>query len=197
MASSICVYCSSSEAIPSKYTKLAETLGTEIGKRGFRLIYGGTRCGTMGIVADAAKNSGATVIGIIPQRIQDLGLAYDRCDELIVTKDLRDRKALMDEMSESFVALPGGIGTLEEVIEIFNLKYLRYHQKPVIFLNHEGFYEPLFQFFNHLYEERFTKKAVEQLYAAIPDVPSIFRYLEQYQPIEVAEKWYDRTHDEI
>jgi uncharacterized protein (TIGR00730 family) len=132
-----------------------------------------------------------------PQKLHDLGRAYSRSDKLIISKDLRDRKGIMDEYAEAFVALPGGLGTLEEIIEVLNLKYLRYHQKPVIFLNHKGFYEPVFAAFEAFYEQRFTKRAVEKLYAALPDVAAIFPYLESYVPIQVEEKWYDRSTDEI
>ena len=119
------------------------------------------------------------------------------CDELIISNDLRDRKAIMDEKSDAFIALPGGLGTLEEIIEVLNLKYLRYHQKPVIFLNHRAFYEPLFNAFGPFYEERFTKKAIQQLYAAISTVDEVFPYLDSYVPVQVEEKWYDRSTDDI
>jgi uncharacterized protein (TIGR00730 family) len=103
----------------------------------------------------------------------------------------------MDEHADAFVALPGGLGTLEEIFEVLNLKYLRYHQKPVVFINHRGFYEPVFASFEQFYHERFTKRAVEKLYASLPDVASLFTYLESYEPVQVEEKWYDRSTDEI
>ena len=103
----------------------------------------------------------------------------------------------MDEHSDAFVALPGGLGTLEEIIEVLNLKYLRYHQKPVVFINHKGFYEPLFAAFETFYEQRFTKRAIKKLYASLPSVPDLFPYLATYEPIQVEEKWYDRSTDEI
>lgn len=193
----ICVFLSSSDAVAPHYVDVALDLGRAIGEKGHTLVFGGNNTGLMGRLADAVKDSGGSVIGVVPQKLHDMGRSYLRCDELIVSKDLRDRKAIMDERAEAFVALPGGLGTLEEIIEVLNLKYLRYHQKPVIFLNHRGFYEPLFAAFGSFYDQRFTKRAVEKLYAALPDVPSIFPYLDTYVPVQVEEKWYDRSTDAI
>ncbi|MEX0326151.1 MAG: TIGR00730 family Rossman fold protein [Puniceicoccaceae bacterium] len=193
----ICVYLSSSDAVEPHYVDVALELGTAIGEKGHTLVFGGNNTGLMGKLADAVKAAGGSVIGVVPQKLHDLGRSYLKCDKLIISKDLRDRKAIMDDFADAFVAIPGGLGTLEEIIEVLNLKYLRYHQKPVIFLNHRGFYESLFATFAGFYEERFTKRAVEMLYAALPDVPSIFPYLESYEPVQVEEKWYDRSTDAI
>jgi hypothetical protein len=193
----ICVYLSSSDAVAPHFVELAEQLGREIGRRGHTLVFGGNNTGLMGRLADAVKDSGGGVIGVVPQKLHDMGRTYARCDQLVVTRDLRDRKAVMDEHAGAFVALPGGLGTLEEIIEVLNLKYLRYHQKPVVFINHRGFYEPLFAAFASFYTERFTKRAVEQLYAALPAVDDLFPYLEAYQPVQVEEKWYDLSTDAV
>ncbi|MEX0331935.1 MAG: TIGR00730 family Rossman fold protein [Puniceicoccaceae bacterium] len=193
----ICVYLSSSDAVAPHFVELALELGTAIGEQGHTLVFGGNNTGLMGKLADAVKAAGGSVVGVVPQKLHDLGRSYLKCDKLIISKDLRDRKAIMDDYADAFVAIPGGLGTLEEIIEVLNLKYLRYHQKPVIFLNHRGFYEPLFATFSGFYEERFTKRAVEMLYAALPDVQSIFPYLASYKPVQVEEKWYDRSTDAI
>lgn len=189
----ICVYMSSSDAVEQGFVDLAMQLGSEIGRRGHTLVFGGNRTGLMGRVADAAKAEGGQVIGVVPQKLHDLGRAYDKCDKLIVTKDLRDRKATMDEHADAFVALPGGLGTLEEIIEVLNLKFLRYHQKPVIFINHQDFYRPLFETFEMFYRKSFTKRDVEKLYAALAGVADVFAYLDNYIPVQVDEKWYDRS----
>ncbi|MGA1205220.1 MAG: TIGR00730 family Rossman fold protein [Opitutales bacterium] len=193
----ICVYLSSSEAVAPDFVTLAIELGQAIGKKGHTLVFGGNNTGLMGRIADAVKDSGGKVIGVVPKKLDELGRSYTKCDKLIISKDLRDRKAIMDEHADAFVALPGGLGTLEEIIEVLNLKYLRYHQKPVVFINHAGFYEPLFEVFRGFYDQRFTKRAVEHLYASLPDVPSLFPYLEEYVPIQIEEKWYDRSTDSI
>ena len=189
----ICVYMSSSDAVEQGYVDLAMELGREIGQRGHTLVFGGNCTGLMGKVADAVKAAGGRVLGVVPQKLYDLGRAYQDCDKLIVSRDLRDRKALMDEQADAFVALPGGLGTLEEIIEVLNLKFLRYHQKPVVFLNYRDFYEPLFLTFETFYRQQFTKRDVEKLYAALPDVADLFPYLDSYVPVEVDEKWYDRS----
>lgn len=197
MVSSVCVFCSSSSAVPAGFHKLAREVGSSLAKRGLTLVYGGTTTGLMGEVAFAARDAGGKVIGVIPEKLLELGLGNDTCDTLHVTRDLRDRKGKMDALSDAFLSMPGGLGTLEEIFEVFNLKYLRYHQKPVVFLNHEGFYDELFRFFERLYEARFTKRAVEQLYAAVPDMKSFFSYLDGYIPVQVADKWYDRSTDAV
>ena len=193
----ICVFLSSSDAVAPHYVDLTIRLGEFIGKNGHTLVYGGNNTGLMGKLADAVKASGGRVFGVVPQKLHDLGRTYIGCDELVVSRDLRDRKAIMDENADAFIALPGGLGTLEEIIEVLNLKYLRYHQKPVVFINHRGFYDSLFKSFEQFYDERFTKRAVEKLYASLPDVESVFPYLENYQPVVVEEKWYDRSTDAI
>lgn len=193
----ICVFLSSSDAVDPHFVDLTIELGNAIGINGHTLVYGGNETGLMGKLADAVKESGGSILGVSPQKLHDMGRSYKDCDELIISKDLRDRKAIMDERSDAFIALPGGLGTLEEIIEVLNLKYLRYHQKPVIFINHKGFYESLFTVFEQYYAGRFTKRAIEKLYAALPDVDSVFPYLENYVPIQVEEKWYDRSDDAI
>lgn len=193
----ICVFLSSSDAVPAKYGELAERMGRAIGEGGHTLVYGGNRIGLMGRLAEAVRSSGGSVIGVVPRKLDELGLTWEHCDALRITEDLRDRKGIMDAEAEAFVALPGGLGTYEEVLEVLNLKYLRYHRKPVIFLNLEGFYDPLFACFERLYGERFTKRAIGKLYAALGEVEEVFPYLESYEPVEVAQKWYDRSTDEI
>ncbi len=193
----ICVFLSSSDAVAPQYVDLAVELGKTIGHNGHTLVYGGNKTGLMGKLADAVKDSGGSVFGVVPQKLDELGKSYPRCDQLVISKDLRDRKSIMDEHADAFIALPGGLGTLEEIIEVLNLKYLRYHQKPVVFINHEGFYDTLFACFEQFYRERFTKRAVEKLYASLPAVADVLPYLDQYVPVQVEEKWYDRSTDSI
>ena len=189
----ICVFLSSSDAVEPHYVELAMELGRTIGENGNTLVYGGNITGLMGKLADSVKNAGGYVYGVVPRKLHELGRSYPRCDELIISEDLRDRKAIMDEQADAFIALPGGLGTLEEIIEVLNLKYLRYHRKPVIFINHRGFYDSLFACFEQYYRENFTKRAVEQLYASLSTVDEILPYLDQYVPVQVEEKWYDRS----
>lgn len=183
MAQNICVYCASSDAVDAHYFELAAEMGTRIAKRGDTLVYGGASKGMMGEVARATQRHGGRVIGIIPQSLVDLELAYTDADELIVTKDMRERKGLLETRSDAFVALPGGLGTLEEVMEILTLKQLRLTTKPLVLLNIEGLYEPLFTLFAHLTELRFVKPNYPQLYHAAPDLDDVFAYLDTYHPV--------------
>ena len=168
----ICVYCSSSDMVAPEYFAAAEELGAAIGRRGHTLVYGGTNVGLMGACAKAAQQQGAKVIGIIPSFIAERGLAYDRADELIVTDDMRQRKALMEERSDAFVALPGGFGTLEEMFEIITLKQLHRHNKAIVFLNALGYYGPLAAALDHMYAAQFAQQAYRQMYSFAADVTS-------------------------
>jgi cytokinin riboside 5'-monophosphate phosphoribohydrolase len=186
MEKSICVFSSSRD---SAFFALAEELGAEIARRGHVLVYGGTNVGLMGAVARAAQQGGGKVIGVIPKFIADRGIAYEAADELIVTNDMRQRKATMEARSDAFVALPGGFGTLEEVLEVITLKQLRQHTKPVVFLNPDGYYDPLTSLFEHMYEKRFAKPAYRGMYQFAPDVRSALDYMDQYQPPSLPAKW--------
>jgi uncharacterized protein (TIGR00730 family) len=157
-------------------------MGAEIGRRKLTLIYGGARIGLMGEMARTVQTHGGKVIGIIPEKIQNMGIAYTEAEELVVTPDLRERKAAMESRADAFVALPGGFGTLEEILEVLTLKQLNFHQKPIVFLNTNGFYDPLLDLFEHIYTHRFAKPDYRQLYQLIPDVPGLFAYLDSYQP---------------
>lgn len=186
----ICVYSSSSDMVAPEYFAVARELGTQIARRGHTLVYGGTNIGLMGACAQAAKQGGAKVIGIIPAFIADHGLAYDQADELIVTDDMRQRKALMEQRSDAFVALPGGFGTLEEMFEVITLKQLHRHNKAIVFLNAAGYYEPLAAALEHMYQAQFAKQVYREMYAMAPDVTSAIDHVESYRPAELPEKWF-------
>ncbi len=153
--------------------------------QGITLVYGGANIGLMGAVARAVKENGGEVIGIIPERILKMGVGYDMADELMVTPDLRRRKAIMERKSDAFLAMPGGFGTLEEILEIITLKQLGYHDKPILFLNTAGYFNKFNEMLEYMFTQKFAKSSYRDLYAIVPDVPSIFRYLESYQPVPV------------
>ena len=186
----ICVYCSSSDMVDPTYFALAEELGAAIARRGHKLVYGGTNIGLMGRCARTAQQHGAKVIGVIPSFIAERGLAYDKADELIVTDDMRQRKAIMEQRADAFVAMPGGFGTLEEMFEIITLKQLQRHNKAVVFLNAAGYYEPLAAALEHMYNAQFAKQAYRQMYAFAPDVSSALDHIETYRPAELPSKWF-------
>jgi uncharacterized protein (TIGR00730 family) len=187
----MCVYCSSSDAVDPTFFDSAAQLGALIARRGWTLIYGGGRIGLMGALARAVHQNGGQVIGVIPEALRAKGLAYPAADELVVTRDLRERKAVMESRADAFVGLPGGFGTLEELLEIVTLKQLKFHTKPIILVNTRGFYDPLRHMFERIYQERFAKPDYRQLYHITSDTKDIFSYLEAYQPAQVEDKWFE------
>ena len=189
MSISICVFCSSQDHIVPKYFDIARELGAAIGERGHTLVYGGARIGLMGAVAEAAKAHGGRVVGVIPEALNVEGIVCDRLDELIVTRDMRERKAVMDRRSDALVALPGGFGTMDEVFETLTLKQLRYHDRPLVLLDVDGFFEPMARLLDQIVEDGFALEHHRQLYHFASDVPAVFEYLEEYQPPEVWGKW--------
>lgn len=190
MSKTICVYCSSSEALDLSYYQAAQQLGMLMAQQNCTLVYGGGRIGLMGALARAVHQHGGKIIGVIPQSLKEKELAYEACDELIVTKDLRDRKAIMEARADAFVALPGGFGTLEEVFEILTLKQLQFHLKPIILMNTNRFYDHFARLCEHIYQERFAKPDSRQLYRIAPNAAGVFSYLETYQPPQLQSKWF-------
>ena len=142
MTLSVCVFCSSAGGLPEAYRSAARDLGAELAGRGHRLVYGGGNVGLMGEVARAVHEHGGTVFGVIPQSLVDRELAYEPADELVVTETLRQRKAEMDARADAFVALPGGFGTLEELLEVLTLRQLRLHDRPIVLVNVAGYWDP-------------------------------------------------------
>jgi len=151
----ICVYCGSCFGSRPEYAALAAAFGAACARRGLTLVYGGGNVGLMGSVADAVLASGGKVIGVIPKSMIALGLAHGGLTELIAVETMHERKSRMAGLSDAFVALPGGIGTLEEFAEIFTWLQLGLHLKPVGLLNAEGFYEPLLEFLARMRDHRF------------------------------------------
>jgi uncharacterized protein (TIGR00730 family) len=187
---SVTVYCSSSSAIPRVYFDAASELGAAIAKQKWSLVYGGNFVGLMAAVAQAARDGGGPVIGITPQLLVDKGLSDAKADELLITNTMRDRKALLEERGDAFIALPGGLGTFEEMFEIIVGKQLGYHHKPIVLLNVAGYYDPLLRMIEHGIEHRFIKPAARELYHVAPTVADAIRYLRNYTPpAGRADKW--------
>ena len=186
---SICVYCSSSSALDAHYTTAAVEFGTLLGQRGLTLVYGGASVGLMGQLARSVQRAGGRVVGVIPQSLRDREIAYEAADELIVTRDLRERKAIMESRADAFVALPGGFGTLEEILEVLTLKQLHVHAKPIVFLNTAGFYDRLLAVFEQLYEQRFTKSAYRGFYHVAAQPADALSHLALAQPVPDVTKW--------
>jgi cytokinin riboside 5'-monophosphate phosphoribohydrolase len=171
------------------YFESARELGKQIALRGDTMLFGGGLLGLMGATAQSVHDNNGKVIGVIPKALNIPGVVYESCDQLIVTEGLRERKAAMDSKSDAFIALPGGYGTLEEVLEIITLKQLGYHNKPVILLNTNGFYQHLLALFDQFFEERFAKSDCKQLYQVVNNASEALASIDHYQPFAFREKW--------
>jgi len=185
----ITVFSSSSDAVDPVFFEVAAELGHALAQRGDTLVYGGTKVGLMGAVARAALENGGKVIGVIPRYIAEHGIDFSDC-ELHVTRNLRDRKAKMEELADAFVVLPGGFGTLEELLEIMTLKQLHQHQKAIVILNTNGFFDPLRALFEHVFQQKFAKETSRALYHFAPTVEDALAYLDSYVPTELPAKWF-------
>ena len=156
MGLSVAVYCGSRFGDLPAYTQAARALGQLIAERGGSVVYGGGRVGLMGVVADAALAAGGQVVGVIPQALMDLEVGHNSLTELHVVQTMHERKQLMAERADAFIALPGGIGTLEELYEVWSWQQLGYHDKPVAVLNVAGYYDALLQFMRVSHERGFV-----------------------------------------
>ena len=185
----LCVYCSSSRVLDSKYHTAADSLGRGMVERGWGLVYGGGHAGLMGTVARSVKQAGGYVVGIIPDFMIARELAYHEADELVTVSTMRERKRIMEERADGFVTLPGGIGTLEELTEIMTLRYLNQLPKPVILVNQEGFYDDLLRFFERMVRERFKSPGLSDLFTVADTVDDVWRSLESPRPFTADELW--------
>ena len=159
MIKSVCVFCGSSTGRAPLFGEVAAELGALIARRGLTLIYGGGNVGTMGILAEAAMRGGGHVVGIIPVRLNDMVEHLD-LSELYVVDDMHERKAMMQEKADAFVTLPGGIGTMEELFEVWAWRYIGYHSKPVGLVNAGGFYDDLLRMLERMSDAGFMKRAM-------------------------------------
>lgn len=186
----ICVFCSSSNAVDQIYFEHAEQLGIQIGIRGHSLIFGGANVGLMEHIAKAVSQNKGHITGIIPQKIHDNKLSSSHPDEMIITPTMDARKNLMREKANAFIALPGGFGTLEEILEVITLKQLNYHQKPIVFINTNNFFNALFEQFEHSYVESFAKENYRKMYHVVNKPIDAISYIETYQHEPVDLKWF-------
>ncbi len=187
----ICVFSSSSNAIPEVYVNDAIDLARLIGQAKFCLINGGSNVGLMDVVTREAGNHGAKTIGIIPEKLRDFNLASIHAHEIIVSGDMMERKAKMRDLSDAFIALAGGFGTLEEILEVITLKQLGYHHKAIVFINTNGFYDDLFRQFEKSYKEKFAKENYRKLYFIAENSVEAMSYLLKYQPEKTVDKWFE------
>ena len=190
MIQNLCVFCASSNGVAEPYFQVARELAAWMGCQNMTLIYGAGNVGLMGALGPIVHQHGGRVVGVIPKFRRDKHLAYEEADEVIETPDMRERKTIMADRAEAFLTLPGGFGTLEELLEILTLKQLHQHAKPVVLLNTAGFFDPLLAMFERLYVERFTKPEFRQLYHVATSVSEAAEYLQSYRPTPTTGKWF-------
>jgi uncharacterized protein (TIGR00730 family) len=189
--STLCVYCGSSPGLSASYRGRAEAFGSLLAKEGITVVYGGGNVGLMGVLADSALAAGGKVIGIIPERLVARELAHNGLTELHRVESMHERKRKMAELSDAFVALPGGVGTLEEIFEVFTWAQLGIQTKPCAFLDVDRYYERLFQFLEHMSEQRFIKQEHLASLIRTDDPEELLTRLRNHTP-GTQEKWLDR-----
>ncbi len=192
---SICVFCGSSSGKNDDYKTRTRQFGELISKNDLTLVYGGGKVGLMGILADAVIETGGKSIGVIPQSIVDLEIAHDKLSELFVVDSMAERKIKMTELSDAFVALPGGFGTLDELAEVLTYNQLRIIDKPVGLLNVNGYFDPLISFFDHAVEERFVREEHRNNIFISDNAAELLEMLKDYQPVTI-DKWIRDIKDE-
>ena len=175
----VTVYCSAREHVDRAYFDTAAQLGAGIARKGWNLVYGGNDLGPMGALANAARAAGGRVIGVTPRLFVDQGVADHQCDELIVTETMRQRKELVEQRGDAFIALPGGLGTLEEFFEILVGRVLGFHAKPIILLNERDFYAPLLRMLDNSIEQNFVKANARQFFHVVQSVQLAIERIEQ------------------
>lgn len=188
---SVCVFCGSSSGRRPEYAAAARQLGTLLAQRGIRLVYGGGNVGLMGVLADATLAEGGQVIGVIPQHLMAKELGHLGLTQLKIVASMHERKATMADLSDAFIALPGGIGTFEELLEILTWGQLGLHAKPCGLLDVCGYYAPLRQMLATAADEGFLRPQHERLLVCSSDPTELLDLMTKYAPPELP-KWIDR-----
>jgi uncharacterized protein (TIGR00730 family) len=187
----ICVFCGSNSGTQPEFRRAAEDVGRSLAERGIELVYGGGNVGLMGIVADAALAAGGRVIGVIPKALASKEVAHWGLTDLRVVESMHERKALMAELSDAFIALPGGIGTMEEFFEVWTWSQLGYHVKPCGLINSAGYFDGLISFLDHMTAEKFLREQHRSLLVVAQTVNELLVRFAEFQAPRV-EKWIDR-----
>ena len=187
----ICVFCGSSAGSQPEYRACAVQLGAELSRRKIGLVYGGGNVGLMGAIADSVLEAGGEAIGVIPEHLMTREIGHKRLTKLHIVHSMHERKALMADLSDAFIALPGGFGTLEEFCEVLTWSQLGLHAKPCGIVNVLGYYTPLLAMLDHAVEERFLKPQNRALVLARDTPLELLKAFEDWRPVHV-EKWLDR-----
>jgi uncharacterized protein (TIGR00730 family) len=189
---SVCVFCGSSTGGNAAYTEAARSLGTTLAEANIRLVFGGGHVGLMGVISNAALAAGGEVIGVIPKFLVERELAHEGLSDLRIVGSMHERKALMSDLSEGFIALPGGTGTLEEFFEVLTWAQLGEHEKPCGLLNVAGYYDPLLTVFDGMVEADFLSDSNRALLLVENDPERLLQRFDLYEPPTTV-KWIDRS----
>jgi uncharacterized protein (TIGR00730 family) len=189
---SVCVFCGSSQGLDPAYTEAARSLVRTLAEANIRLVFGGGHVSLMGVVSNAALEAGGEVIGVIPRSLVERELAHAGLTDLRIVGSMHDRKGIMSDLSEGFITLPGGTGTLEEFFEVLTWAQLGEHEKPCGLLNVAGYYDPLLAVFDHMIDKGFLSESNRALVLVESEPERLLWGLERYQPPKTA-KWIDRS----
>lgn len=189
---SICVFCGSNVGAHPAYVQGAKELGRLLAEKGITLVYGGGKVGLMGVIADATLEAGGQVIGVIPDFLLQKEVGHTGLTRMEVVETMHERKQKMADLSDGFIAMPGGMGTMEEMCEILTWAQLGLHQKPFGLLNAAGYYQPLIHFFDQMVKEQFLHQENRNMVLTDSNSAALLDQMEQYQPPNV-EKWLNRS----
>lgn len=187
---SVCVYCGSAAGGSEEYGLAAQALGRELARRELQLVYGGAAIGLMGIVADTVMAAGGSVTGVLPRNLFRTEVPHENLTEMIHVDSMHERKARMADLADGFIALPGGLGTIEELFEILTWSQLKIHQKPCAVLNVSGYYDRLIDFLDHCVEQKFIRSVHREMIILEDDPAVLLDRCEAYDPPDV-QKWID------
>ncbi|WAC21738.1 TIGR00730 family Rossman fold protein [Luteolibacter sp. SL250] len=194
-SNAICIYCGSSPGLLPEYAEAAVHVGRTLARRGITLVYGGAHVGLMGMMADAALEAGGRVIGVMPHLLIGKEVVHPGLTELHAVESMHQRKTLMADLSDGFIALPGGVGTLEEIFEVYTWTQIGFHTKPCAFLNVADFYSPLFRFLEHAVAQRFVREEHHRMLVMEESIEDILDRFANEEPV-IADKWMDIKSEE-
>jgi uncharacterized protein (TIGR00730 family) len=184
-AKRICVYCGASNNVAQEYKDAAFSVGQHLAQQNIGVVYGGGNVGLMKAVADGALSAGGEVIGVIPKSLEDLELAHPNLTRRFVTQGMHERKSMMAQLSQGFIGLPGGYGTMEEVMEVITWAQINVHRKPIGLYNMKGFYDGIIQWVNHAHKEGFVRDAHRQLLCVSDDIEELLQQMSHVQFVEL------------
>jgi uncharacterized protein (TIGR00730 family) len=173
----VCVFCGARNDVPQTYLDAGKTFGAELARRGVRLVYGGGDCGVMGAVANSVLKNKGLVTGVFPRSLKNLESEHASLSEIIMVESMHERKRIMFERSDAIVVLPGGFGTMDEMFEIITWKQLKFHEKPVVILNHEGYWKPLVALMENIITTGFAREETRTLYKVVDSIDDVFKVM--------------------